>query len=104
MEMYGLRKMTEDLDDEDFDDEDDGFLINHEDYPGYHEEPQELISDSDTGDCQHRGNGTPCRFYNRQGCTRAECHYSHAPDDKSVRDELYANHLLFLTSDAHISL
>ena len=74
-----------------FDDDHDVGSINYEDYPGYHEEPEELVSDSDTSECQHTGNGIPCQSYNRQGCKRAsECHLSHAPDDKSVRDELYA--------------
>lgn len=41
-------------------------------------------------DCLHAGNGIPCRYYNHGGCRRgSECTYSHAPDDKSVRDDMY---------------
>jgi hypothetical protein len=44
---------------------------------------------SNTSDCNHRGNGVPCRFYNREGCAKgALCPFSHAPDEKSVRDDL----------------
>ena len=48
-------------------------------------------STSDSSDCAHVGNGVPCRFYNHDGCVRgAECAYSHAPDERSVRDLLLA--------------
>ncbi|KAJ7082662.1 hypothetical protein B0H15DRAFT_932609 [Mycena belliarum] len=53
-------------------------------------------SNSDTSDAQHRGNGTPCLFYNHQGCARAgSCKFSHAPDEKSVRDGLGKNVCLY---------
>jgi len=51
---------------------------------------KELESVSDSSDCNHEGNGFPCRYYNHDGCMRGvECRYSHAPDHKSVRDRLY---------------
>ncbi|EIW52990.1 TPR-like protein, partial [Trametes versicolor FP-101664 SS1] len=50
------------------------------------------VEESDSEDYTHKGNGTPCRFYNRHGCTQgARCRFSHAPDQKSVRDELGRN-------------
>ncbi|KAH9954655.1 hypothetical protein BC827DRAFT_1241630 [Russula dissimulans] len=52
----------------------------------------ELESVSDSSDWHHEGNGIPCRFYNHDGCTRGiDCRYSHAPDEKSVRDRLGRN-------------
>lgn len=58
MEFRGLLG----LDDSEEYDDDEMMSIGYEDYPGYHEEPQELISDSDTSECRHTGNGTPCRY------------------------------------------
>lgn len=47
---------------------------------------------SDSSDCVHVGKGVPCRFYNHAGCVRgAECAFSHAPDERSIRDELGKN-------------
>lgn len=58
-------------------------------WPHYDGEAWDLLSDSDSEDCKHIGNGIPCRFYNRLECNRGEnCAYSHAPDNKSVRDNL----------------
>jgi hypothetical protein len=58
-------------------------------YPRRNTEPFEYESDSDTEDCRHKGNGIACRFYNHAGCSRGNnCTFSHAPDDKSVRDGL----------------
>lgn len=64
-------------------DEDDG-------YPKGDETPWASYSDSDTPDCKHKGiRKAPCRHYNHSGCDLGSaCEYSHAPDDKSVRDEL----------------
>ncbi|KAF8894849.1 hypothetical protein BD779DRAFT_1503236 [Infundibulicybe gibba] len=62
--------------------------------PDFDDDPWELSSvDSDSSDCQHVGNGIPCRFYNSPtGCSRnGECRFSHAPDDKSIRDRLGRN-------------
>lgn len=61
-----------------------------DEYPGYGESPWASYSDSDTPDCRHKGiKNIPCRFYNHDGCNRGvSCEYSHAPDEKSVRDEL----------------
>ena len=71
---------------------DDGCELSDEDngYPGYSESPWASYSDSDTPDCRHKGiNKVPCRFYNHGGCNKGTaCKYSHAPDEKSVRDEL----------------
>ncbi|KAL0575379.1 hypothetical protein V5O48_006592 [Marasmius crinis-equi] len=53
-------------------------------------------SDSGSSDCEHVGNGVGCRFYNHGGCTRgSRCQFSHAPDDKSVRDKLGRNVCIF---------
>ncbi|KAF8889422.1 hypothetical protein CPB84DRAFT_1785534 [Gymnopilus junonius] len=50
---------------------------------------------SDSSDCNHVGNGIQCRFYNHDGCARgSNCIFSHAPDEKSVRDELGKNSAL----------
>lgn len=58
-------------------------------FPHWDYEALEVASVSDSSDCQHVGNGVPCRFYNHEGCTRGTgCAYSHAPDEKSVRDDL----------------
>ena len=47
---------------------------------------------SDTDDYEHEGNGIACRWHNRaaEGCryTAAVCMFRHAPDWKSVRDDL----------------
>lgn len=60
--------------------------------PGPQNDPTEPDSDSDTEDCRHKGNGIACYFYNHSKCTRGQdCSFSHAPDDKSVRDELGRN-------------
>ncbi|KAF8801413.1 hypothetical protein BYT27DRAFT_7174103 [Phlegmacium glaucopus] len=70
----------------------DALPIDYDDYPGYHEEPEEFISDSETSEYRHTGNNIPCWFHNREGCVRASnCKFSHAPDDRSVRDELGRN-------------
>jgi len=59
-------------------------------FPHWDFEALEVASVSDSSDCQHVGNGVPCRFYNHNGCVLdAACPYSHAPDEKSVRDDLY---------------
>ncbi|TFK23386.1 hypothetical protein FA15DRAFT_670569 [Coprinopsis marcescibilis] len=61
-------------------------------YPNFDDEPLEVDSVSNSSDCHHRGNGVPCRFYNRGRCGKGiACPYSHAPDEKSVRDELGHN-------------
>ena len=53
----------------------------------YFELDQASVSDS--SDCNHTGNGFACRFYNHAGCSKGErCAYSHAPDEKSIRDDL----------------
>ncbi|KAF8874770.1 hypothetical protein CPB84DRAFT_1715571 [Gymnopilus junonius] len=61
-------------------------------HPNFDDEPWDYYSDSETEDCNHEGNKTPCRFYNHAGCARGRsCQFSHAPDDNSVRDELGKN-------------
>ncbi|OSD02333.1 hypothetical protein PYCCODRAFT_1390492 [Trametes coccinea BRFM310] len=52
----------------------------------------ELEDESDSEDFRHTGNNVPCKHYNHNGCTRGtQCRFSHAPDEKSVRDELGRN-------------
>ncbi|KAH7102868.1 TPR-like protein [Auriculariales sp. MPI-PUGE-AT-0066] len=48
---------------------------------------------SNTSDCDHEGNGTPCRYYNQSRCNRGrDCEFSHTPDIiRSVRDKLGRN-------------
>lgn len=59
------------------------------DFPRYDDERLELASLSDSSDCNRVGNGIACRFYNHQGCARgSQSTFSHAPDEKSVRDDL----------------
>ncbi|KAJ8094682.1 hypothetical protein PM082_010688 [Marasmius tenuissimus] len=70
----------------------------HKEYiwPPYKEACHELKSDSGLSDCEHIGNGVSCKYYNQGRCTRGqECAYSHAPDDRSVRDKLGRNVCLF---------
>ncbi|KAH9896002.1 hypothetical protein C8Q73DRAFT_690462 [Cubamyces lactineus] len=56
------------------------------------EYPFDFGDESDSEDFYHTGNGIPCKYYNHDGCARGpRCHYSHAPDRKSVRDELGRN-------------
>ncbi|KAG6916623.1 hypothetical protein DXG01_006119 [Tephrocybe rancida] len=65
-------------------------------FPRYEDDKLELAEASDSSDCNHVGNGVPCRFYNHDGCARgAECDFSHAPDEKSVRDDLGKNVCLY---------
>lgn len=60
------------------------------DWPRPESEKLEIASLSDSSDCNHVGNGIPCRFYNHEGCAKGDkCIFSHAPDEKSVRDDLY---------------
>ncbi|CDO77835.1 hypothetical protein BN946_scf184714.g10 [Trametes cinnabarina] len=52
----------------------------------------ELEDESDSEDFRHTGNHIPCKHYNHEGCTRGtRCRFNHAPDAKSVRDELGRN-------------
>lgn len=78
---------------------DQGLNVNatERDHPRFDAEPWETYMDSDTEDSQHFGNLTPCRFYNHAGCIRgSQCRFSHAPDNDSVRDELF---VFFLKSN-----
>ncbi|KAJ3484130.1 hypothetical protein NLJ89_g12007 [Agrocybe chaxingu] len=69
-------------------------------FPHYDDEALEIASVSDSSDCNHVGNGVPCRFYNHDGCARgAACVYSHAPDEKSVRDDLGRNVCIYFLLD-----
>lgn len=55
---------------------------------------------SESSDWEHEGNNEPCQDYNREGCPMgSECPYKHAPDDLSMRDDLYG-----LTSRSHDSV
>ncbi|KAJ7615529.1 hypothetical protein FB45DRAFT_935917 [Roridomyces roridus] len=56
---------------------------------------------SDTSDANHTGSGVPCLFYNHGGCARSkDCKFSHATDEKSVRDDIGKNVCLYLLLDA----
>ena len=51
----------------------------------------EVEDESDSGDFEHPGTGIACKFHNTSdtGCFYGEmCRFRHAPDSKSVRDEL----------------
>ncbi|KII94325.1 hypothetical protein PLICRDRAFT_695334 [Plicaturopsis crispa FD-325 SS-3] len=51
---------------------------------------------SNSSDCEHEGNGLPCRDYNHDGCRKgAACAYSHAPEEHSMRDKLGKNVCLY---------
>ncbi|KAJ7107004.1 hypothetical protein C8R44DRAFT_858094 [Mycena epipterygia] len=64
--------------------------------PAIDAEKLEVDSGSDTSDANHTGNAVPCLFYNHQGCARGnDCKFSHAPDEKSVRDDLGKNVCLY---------
>ncbi|KAG5641145.1 hypothetical protein DXG03_005884 [Asterophora parasitica] len=71
---------------------DDEYDVDDDDYDWPHcdDEPEtESEVESDSSDCRHFGNGFPCRFYDHDGCMRKDgCRYSHAPDEKSIRDKL----------------
>ncbi|KAF5378169.1 hypothetical protein D9615_007587 [Tricholomella constricta] len=70
-------------------------------FPRYEDEKLQLAERSDSSDCNHVGNGVPCRFYNHDGCARgADCEYSHAPDEKSVRNDLGKNICLYFLLSA----
>ncbi|KAG5648800.1 hypothetical protein DXG03_000149 [Asterophora parasitica] len=70
-------------------------------FPRYEDEKLELAERSDSSECNHPGNGVPCRFYNHDGCGRGrECEFSHAPDEKSVRDDLGKNVCLYFLLSA----
>ena len=57
--------------------------------PGPDDEPELGESLSESSDCEHGGNGKPCKFYNHTGCTKGRtCPFSHAPDNQSERDAL----------------
>lgn len=44
---------------------------------------------SESSEYEHEGNGTACRYLNHGGCRHgSECLWKHAPDEKSVRDQL----------------
>ncbi|KAL1714479.1 hypothetical protein EV715DRAFT_209481, partial [Schizophyllum commune] len=72
---------------------DDGYASSDYDYPSYEDEAaEEYEAYSGSSDCEREGNGTACRFYNHGGCNRGKaCRFSHAPDGKSVRDDLGKN-------------
>ncbi len=56
---------------------------------GARDELLEPEVESDTEDFAHDGNGAPCKFHNGNGCSRGKrCQFRHAPDARSVRDEL----------------
>ncbi|KXN88552.1 Serine/threonine-protein phosphatase 5 [Leucoagaricus sp. SymC.cos] len=83
------KSAEEDVDEEELDFE----------FPRHEEVELDLAELSDSEKCRHVGNRVPCRYYNRgkMGCTRgSQCAFSHAPDEKSVRDNLSRNVCLYL--------
>lgn len=57
--------------------------------PAPDDEPELGESLSESSDCEHAGNGKPCKFYNHTECTKGRaCLFSHAPDYHSERDAL----------------
>ena len=49
----------------------------------------DIMTDSDSSEYEHEGNDRPCRYLNRDGCRHgSHCRFKHAPDEKSVRDQL----------------
>ncbi|PPQ87238.1 hypothetical protein CVT25_004088 [Psilocybe cyanescens] len=70
-------------------------------FPQYDFEALEIAELSDSSDCNHIGNGIQCRFYNHDGCGRGTtCTFSHAPDEKSVRDDLGKNVCIYFLLDS----
>ncbi|KAF7981539.1 hypothetical protein HWV62_33129 [Athelia sp. TMB] len=72
-----------------------GFDTDEDDEPRPDAPPYKDDDDSDSGssDYFHWGNGIPCTFYNHGSCNKGTaCAYSHAPDDKSIRDG-FSDHL-----------
>lgn len=52
----------------------------------------DIMTESDSSEFEHEGNGIPCRYNNHSGCRHgSQCYFKHAPDDYSVRDELGRN-------------
>lgn len=73
------------------DDESESELIPVVSLPALDESDRDMPFESDTSDFHQQGFGVPCRYYNHGGCARGrECRYKHAPDDRSVRNNLYA--------------
>lgn len=61
----------------------------HSDYDSGGPSEAETLVLSDSSDYDHAGNGTPCRYYNHNGCARgSQCKFKHAPDNRSIRDNL----------------
>ncbi|KDR71541.1 hypothetical protein GALMADRAFT_253875 [Galerina marginata CBS 339.88] len=70
-------------------------------FPHHDYEALEVAELSDSSDCTHVGNGVQCRFYNHDGCGRGTaCTFSHAPDEKSIRDELGKNVCMYFLMDS----
>ncbi len=68
---------------------DDGYASSDYGAPSEDRDKDDSSTNSDSSDCRHVGNGVACRFYNHGGCNRGNnCAFSHAPDDKSIRDDL----------------
>ncbi|TFY57503.1 hypothetical protein EVJ58_g6978 [Rhodofomes roseus] len=52
----------------------------------------EIMTESDSSEYKHEGNNTPCRYLNHDGCNDgSQCRWKHAPDARSIRDELGRN-------------
>ena len=65
-------------------------------HPAFDDPPIEISSESDSSDFEHEGNGTPCRFYNHDGCRNGStCRFKHAPTkERTTRDQLFVLSLL----------
>ncbi|SJL04759.1 uncharacterized protein ARMOST_08129 [Armillaria ostoyae] len=75
---------------------DDGYASSDYGAPSEDRDKDDSSTNSDSSDCRHVGNGVACRFYNHGGCNRGKnCAFSHAQDDKSIRDDLGKNVCLY---------
>lgn len=65
------------------------------------DEADEVMTQSDSSEWKHYGDGTPCENHNCDGCKNgSQCKFKHAPDTLTVRDELYviSGALIYLLS------
>lgn len=90
-ELHAIREMifnetNYDKDDADMDEVELGHPLPEDDPDSGMETP----TFSDSSDFEHEGNSVPCRYYNHGGCKKGKsCKFRHAPDNRSVRDDLY---------------
>ncbi|KAJ7695166.1 hypothetical protein B0H17DRAFT_1131647 [Mycena rosella] len=83
----GGQELSDEEDDGEADDFDFDFFE-----PRLDDKPVDILSESDSSDFEHQGNGVPCRLYNHDGCQKgAQCKFKHAPGKDTTRDELGRN-------------